>query len=66
MKNTWGAIDLANKCALSLRLQFIEAAEISLALLSTSFQEICHRHCVSVEFAHVFSKLLYQLALKFS
>lgn len=38
MKNTWVGIDLANKCALSLRLQFIEAAEISLL------------RCLSVEF----------------
>lgn len=51
MKNTRGGIDLTNKCALSLRLQFIEAAEISVVLLSTVFQEISHQHCLSIESA---------------
>lgn len=40
MKNTQGGIDLANKCSLSLRLQFIEAAEISIVLLPPIFLEI--------------------------
>lgn len=66
MKNTWGGIDLANECALSLRLRFIEAAEISLVLVCTFFQEICHQHCLSVEFTYVFTKLLYRLALMIS
>lgn len=37
MRNTQGGIDLANKCALSLPLLFIEAAEIGLGLLSIFF-----------------------------
>lgn len=65
MKNTRGGIDLANRCALSLPLPFAQATQISVGLLFTVFQEVCHQPCLSVEFTQVFTKL-YRLALKIS